>query len=138
MKLVDGLLTKSGRPVIPPTLRRLIVTEMQNIAHFGTDKVYQLLKDRYYWPNMYNYIKVFSQGCETCQQPKCDSSPPKAPLSPMYIPHAPMQFVSIDIAYLPKDHQGYQYILLIGGVFSKFVSAVPLKDQTAPSIVDTF
>ena len=127
LRLVDGLLTKSDRPVILPTLRTLIVAEMYNIAHFGTDKVYQLLKDRCYWPTMYNYIKIFSQGCETCQKTTCDSSPPKAPLAPMYIPHAPMQFVSIDIAYLPKYHQGYHYILLIGDVFSKFISVVPLK-----------
>ena len=103
LRLVGGLLTKSGRPVIPPSLRKLIVTKMHNVAHFGTDKVYQLLKDRYYWPNMYNYIKAFSEGCETCQKTKCDSSPPKAPLVPMYIPQAPMQFVAIDIAFLPKD-----------------------------------
>jgi len=49
-----------------------------------------------------------------------------------------MQFVAIDIAFLPKDQQGYQYILLIGDIFSKFVSAVPLREQTAQSIVDAF
>ena len=138
LRLIDGLLTKSGRPVIPPSLRKIVVTEIHNVAHFGTDKVYQLLKDRYYWPNMYNYIKAFSKGCETCQKTKCDSSPPKAPLVPMYIPQAPTQFVAIDFAFLPKDQQGYQYMLLIGDVFSKFISAIPLKEQTATSIVDAF
>ena len=136
LRIEDGVLTKSGRPVIPPSLRKLIVTEIHNLAHFGTDKVYALLKDRYYWPSMYNYIKVFSKGCETCQKTKSDTSPPKAPLVQMYIPQAPMEFVSIDIAYLPKDTNGYQYILLIGDVFSKFINAVPLKDQTAQVIVD--
>ena len=136
LRVCDSILTKSGRPIIPPSLRKLIVTEYHNIAHFGTDKVYSLLKDRYYWPSMYNYIKLFSQGCETCQKTKCTTSPPKAPLVPMFIPNAPMQFLSIDIAYLPKDNNGYQYLLLIGDIFSKFVQAVPLKDQTAPKIVD--
>ena len=56
----------------------------------------------------------------------------------MYIPQAPMQFVATGIAFLPKDQQGYQYIWLIGDVFSKFVSAVPLREQTAKSIVDAF
>ena len=138
LHVCDGILTKSGRPIIPPSLRKLIVTEYHNIAHFGTDKVYSLLKDRYYWPSMYNYIKLFSQGCEACQKTKCTTSPPKAPLVPMFIPNAPMQLLSIDIAYLPKDNNGYQYLLLIGDIFSKFVHAVPLKDQTAPKIVDAF
>ena len=136
LRICDGILTKSGRPIIPPSLRKLIVTEYHNVAHFGTNKVYSLLKDRYYWPSMYNYIKSFSQGCETCQKTKLTTSPPKAPLVSMFIPKAPMQFISIDLAYLPKDDMGYQYFLLIGDIFSKFVQAVPLKDQTAPTIVD--
>ncbi len=60
LRLVDGVFTKSGRPVIPPTLLKLVVAEMHNVAHLGTDKVYALLKDRYYWPSMYNYIKEFT------------------------------------------------------------------------------
>ena len=47
-----------------------------------------------------------------------------------------MQFISIDIAYLPKDNGGYQYMLLIGDVFSKFITGVPLKDKTAPVIAN--
>lgn len=136
LRVEEGLLTKSGRPVIPPSLRKIIVKEYHNIAHFGIDKIYSLLKDRFYWPNMYAYVQSFISSCETCQRTKCDTAPPKAPMVEMFIPSAPMQFISLDIAYLPRDNSGYQYILLIGDIFSKFISAVPLKDQTAPIIVD--
>ena len=54
----------------------------------------------------------------------------------MAIPEAPMQFISLDIAFMPKDHQGFQYFLIIGDIFSKYLTAVPLKDQTAPVIAD--
>ena len=136
LRVCDGKLTKSGRTIIPPSLQKLIVTEYHNVADFRTDKIYSLLKDRYYWPGMYNYIKLFSQDCQTCQKTKCATSPPKASLVPIFIPNAPKQILSIDIAYLPKDNKGYQYLLLIGDIFSKFVQALPLKDQTAPKIVD--
>ena len=46
-----------------------------------------------------------------------------------------MQFISIVIAYLPTDSHSYQYILLIGDLFSNFITTVPMEDQTAPSIV---
>ena len=85
---------------------------------------------------MFDYIKSFILCCETCQRTKCNTRPPKAPLTDMFIPNAPMQFISIDIGYLPKDNHGYQYILLIGDIFSKFVQIIPLKDQTAPVIID--
>ena len=47
-----------------------------------------------------------------------------------------MDFICIDIAYLEQDPDDYKYILLIGCVFSMFITAVPLKNQTAPTIVD--
>ena len=47
-----------------------------------------------------------------------------------------MQFICIDIAYLEEDPDGYKYILLIGCVFSKFIAAIHLKDQTATVIID--
>ena len=54
----------------------------------------------------------------------------------MAIPEAPMQFIAIDIAFMPKDNHGFQYFLLIGDVFSKYIEAVPLKDQMAPTIAN--
>ena len=47
-----------------------------------------------------------------------------------------MQFISIDNAYLPKDEMGYQYFPIISIIFSKFVQATPVKEQTAPTILD--
>ena len=47
-----------------------------------------------------------------------------------------MQFVSFDIAYLPKDFLGYRYILMIGDIFSKYIELVPLKKQTAVDIAN--
>ena len=85
---------------------------------------------------MYVYIRSFISSCETCQCTKCSTAPPKAPLIEMFSLSAPMQFVSLDIAYLPRDNMGYQYILLIGDVLSKYIVAIPLKGQTAPVIVD--
>ncbi len=40
----QGILTKSGRPVIPPSLRQIIVSEYHKTAHFGTDKFMLLSK----------------------------------------------------------------------------------------------
>jgi len=134
LRIDDDILTKSGRPVLPQSQRKLIVSEYHNFAHLGTNRVYDLLKQRFYWPNMYNYIQSFTLHCQTCQKSKCDTRPPKAPLLPMFVPNAPMQFLSLDIGYLPKDDSGYQYILLIGDVFSKYIDAIPLKDQTASTI----
>ena len=134
LRIEDDVLTKSGRPVLPASLRRLVVSKFHEIGHFGTEKLHALIKDRFYWPNMFAYLRKFVQSCHICQQTKSDHQTPKAPLLPLFEPDAPMQLVSIDLATLPEDDNGYKYILLIGDVFSKYIEGVPLQNQSAPTV----
>ena len=106
LRIVNNILTKSGRPVVPPSLKNFIVSEVHCAAHFGTERTYLFLKDGFFWPNMYGYVKNFVSQCLICQQTKSDASPPKVPLTPMATPEAPMEFLSSDIAYMPPDQRG--------------------------------
>ena len=136
LRIENDLLTKSGRPIVPASMRKFVVSKIHNTTHVGTDKTYAILKDRFFWPNMYGFVRNFISQCSICQQTKCHSRPPKAPLVPLAVPDAPMHFISLDIAFMPKDHHGFQYFLLIGDIFSKYIATVPLKDQTASTIVN--
>ena len=49
-----------------------------------------------------------------------------------------MQFISIDIAHMPVDDDGYQYLLMMGDIFSKYIELAALRDQTAISVVQSF
>ena len=135
LRIENDLFTKSGRSILPASLRKFIVHEFHSTAHFGSDKIYAQLKQRYYWPNVYGYISLFIKSCTIWQQVKCHTSPAKTPLIPVVIPDAPLQFFSLDIAYMPLDNHGYQFVLSIGDIFSKFIQAVALKGQTSYSIV---
>ena len=46
-----------------------------------------------------------------------------------------MQFITIDVAHMINDGDGFKYLLMIGCIFSKFIEAVGMHDQTAPTIV---
>ena len=107
LRIENGLLTKAGRPIIPPKLPKYVADMYHSNAHFGTDKTYQLVKERYFWPSMYKYIKTFVTSCSACGATKCDTAPGKAPLLPLAIPEALMQFISIDIATRPVDDDSY-------------------------------
>ena len=140
LRLEHHILTKSGRPIIPASMYQYIISEYHQggdiKSHFGIEKTYETIKSRFYWPNMYHHIQNYIASCHICQQCKTNSQKPKAPLIPLIAPDKPMQFICIDIAYLEEDPDGYKYILLIGCVFSKFIAAIPLKDQTATVIID--
>ena len=46
LRIEDGILTKSGRPVVPPTLRKYVVSEYHSASHFADEKLYKLLQAR--------------------------------------------------------------------------------------------
>ena len=136
LRLVNGILTKSGRPIIPVSMRDYLITEYHRMGHFGVEKLYNLLQQRFYWPNMYRTVANYLSDCDICNQCKADVNPPMAPLIPIFVPLAPLELVCIDIAHLPETKRGFKYILLIGDVFSKCIEAVPMKNQLAETICD--
>ena len=44
----------------------------------------------------------------------------------------------MDVVHMPIDNDGYQYALVIGDMFSKYIQAVPMRDLTAKTIVAAF
>ena len=56
LRIEDNVLTKSGRPILPASMRRFVTLAIHEMAHFGTDKTYALLRDRFYWPNIYKFV----------------------------------------------------------------------------------
>ena len=134
LRIQNGILTKNGRPVIPPSLRQYVVAEYHKLGHFGIEKLYSQMKERFYWPKMYTYLTNYLAECDTCSRCKVDPKTPKAPLVPLYDPQAPLEFISLDVAHFPTTKTGSKYILLIGDVFSKYVEATPMPDQKAETI----
>ena len=123
LRVENDILTKSGRPVIPSSMQQMLVEEYHHLghvkSHFGVEKTYHHLKSRFYWPNMFATVRNVLAGCKTCQQCKTDPKQPKAPLVPLITPTRPMEFVSIDIAHMEPDEDGFQYILLIRCVLGR-------------------
>jgi hypothetical protein len=37
-------------------------------AHLGIETTYDKVKERYYWPKMYDDIKLYIESCDNCQK----------------------------------------------------------------------
>ena len=117
-------------------MQNFVTDEIHKNDHFGVEKMYLLLKKRFYWPNMFQFHQNYISQCKVCAQCKADRINPKAPLVPLVVAECPMEFICIDVAHMEPDAEGFKYLLLIGDIFSKYVDAVPLKDQKATSIIN--
>ena len=85
-----GLLYKS-RLCVPNDmdLRKKILCESQNTVftmHPGGNKMYQDMKQYYWWGGMKNDIYEYVSKCLTCQQVKAERQVPSGLLNPLPIP----------------------------------------------------
>ena len=57
------------RLYIPELLRVHVVQQYHDdLGHRGIDKVYGLIRLKYYWPNLYKDLYEYVSSCVTCQQ----------------------------------------------------------------------
>ncbi|GBB94649.1 hypothetical protein RclHR1_23990003 [Rhizophagus clarus] len=62
-------------------------------AHFAVDTMFNKIKDRYYWPQMYENIREYVRSCDSCQ--RRGKSKANQLLHPIAV-HGPFYQVGID------------------------------------------
>ena len=59
MFLQDDLVVKSGRILVPNSLKYQITRDFHEQDHWGTENTYKNIAAKYYWPNMKRYVKEY-------------------------------------------------------------------------------
>ena len=121
---------------LPKLLRNDILLSFHDTAHFGVDKTFYTIKQFYYWPKMYQDVKVYVMSCTSCQINKRDYNFKPAPLKEMPIPSEPWEVVHVDIITVAKESKGYKYVLSVICAFSKYAIFLPLHTQNAEEIAE--
>ena len=129
----DKQLFKNGRKCIAKKEDRIkLLTEFHDskaALHPGIQRTYEQLSQYYFWPDMFNMVKLYVQTCDKCQRIKHHNQPLERELQPLEIPTKPWQSVSLDfITHLPTTTQGNNSILVVVDRFSKMAHFIPTKD----------
>ena len=141
----NGLLyrvTKVGEEVIeqllvpkPYILKVLYLAHTHVLgAHLGTEKTYDRILGRFYWPGVKKAVQDYCRQCGECQR-----TSPKVtyhnPLIPLPIIETPFSRIAMDIVGpLPKSSRGHRYILVILDYATRYPEAVPLRSATARAV----
>lgn len=102
-------------------------------GHGGFTKTLSAITSHYTWRGIGRDVKHFVKHCPTCAVNKSSTQKPGGLLQPLEPPSAKMQCVSMDfITALPSSH-GYNAILTITDLFTKYVFLVPcnMEDNAA-------
>ena len=79
-------------------------------------------------------VQRYCQQCTTYQQAKLPN-PNRAPMCNISI-GKPWEMLAADILEVPVSRQNHCYLLVVMNYFTKWVEAIPLRDQTATSITE--
>jgi len=96
--------------------------------HPGSTKMYQDLKERYWWYGMKRDIAAHVAICDVCQRVKAEHQRPAGLLQPLKIPEWKWEKIGIDfIVGLPRTKDSYDSIWVIVDRLTKVTHFIPVK-----------
>ena len=123
------------RLCIPEHLRQAIIVEFHDqLGHQGMDKVYDNVRLKYYWPNLYKYIHEYVSRCVTCQQHSQQNT--KASVEIPDIPPYPFSVIAMDTSGpYPLSRSGNRFIVAFIDLYSGYPEAFAVPDKSAETVV---
>jgi hypothetical protein len=105
-------------------LRQQILKEAHESAysiHPGGTKMYQDLRETFWWPGMKNDIAYYVACCDTCNKVKAEHQKPAGLLQPLPVPHWKWDDICMDfIMGLPKSTRGNDAIWVVVDTLKKW------------------
>nr|CAB3502861.1 unnamed protein product [Digitaria exilis] len=129
----QGVLWFGHRLMVPKNteLRRKIMDEAhlsKFSIHPGSTKMYQDLKQNFWWTRMKREIATYVSECDTCQRVKARHLKVAGTLQPLPIPSWKWEDISMDfIVGLPRTPQGHDSIWVIVDRLTKTAHFIPVN-----------
>jgi hypothetical protein len=142
----DGTLFFKGRLVVPTKISKTRFKVMEEAhdtplsIHPGSTKMYQDIRQKYWWPIMKQDIAQYVAECDVCRRIKTEHQRPAVTLQPLAIPEWKWDKVEMDfITGFPRSQKGHDAILVVIDRFSKVAHFLPVKKTiTASQLADLY
>ena len=103
-------------------------------AHASKEQMFNKMKERYYWPQMFEDIKNYVLTCDPCQ--RRGKAKRNEPLHPIPV-EKPFHQIGIDyVGPLNRTKNGNRYIIVAMDYLTKWPEAKPVKEATAKETVE--
>ena len=123
---------------LPQELRNDVLRSHHDLtAHLGLARVYADIRQKYYFPGMYETTEKYIKSCEKCQINKRDTNYRNAPLHPLPICGVFERWHVDVLSSLPVSSNGFDKVLVAIDSFSHWPEVLPVKDQTALCLAET-
>ncbi len=134
-------LDESPQKVVPASLRHRVLYLAHNPilqGHPRTTKMYDSLRQSFYWPMMFADVDHYVSKCTSCARSRGTPFKHQHPLK-LFPATQPLDEIAMDlIGPLPKTSNGKRHILVITDRYSKLSRAIPMAKTTAPHVAAVF
>ena len=129
-RLINNKLHKKYREnflYVPRINERVKVLEETHNGHghFGRDATFERIRNKYWWPNVYQSVKDYLKNCHLCQIFD-RAKPPQGPIFPLQINSLFERFGLDFVGPLPMSKAGNKYLL----VCTKYYTRWPIVKAT--------
>ena len=118
-------------PVISAGERPALIKKYhETLGHLSSKTVLDIMRKRYWWPDLRTDVYSFSSSCQECELIRRDHLSPRAPLHPIPPTPLPFQKWGMDfIERLPQTRKGNRHIITAIDYATRWVvaRAVPQK-----------
>ena len=140
----SGFLVRNGRlfkrrkndieaEVVLDEARQEVILESvhEKAGHRGRDACLSHLRDRFWWPQLFESVVKHIRSCDQCQrrQVRTEAEPSRPT-----VPSRLFQKVGVDLVHLGEGGGSYKYLIVARDDLSNWVEAKELKNKTAKSI----
>ena len=140
-----GVVYFEDRLVVPKNqhLRQLILKEAHEsplTIHPGSTKMYQDLRQRFWWTRMKREIAQYIANCDVCRRVKAEHQRPAGTLQPLAIPEWKWDKIGMDfITGFPRTKRGNNAIFVVVDRLSKVAHFLPVRESiTASQLADLY
>jgi hypothetical protein len=102
-------------------------------AHLGIKRTLNKTKNRFYWPNINEFVELYIKSCKLCQMRKRSKQRPVSLMQPIIVGHVFEQLAIDHVGKLPKSN-GFQYIIVLTDTFSKYAVCKPVAKSNAKTV----
>ncbi|XP_049332090.1 uncharacterized protein LOC111196705 [Astyanax mexicanus] len=119
--------------VLPEELREMVMKSLHDdMGHLGLERTLDLLRARFYWPQMASDVERKLKTCSRCVLRKAPAER-AAPLVNIKATR-PLELVCMDFLSLEPDRSNTKDILVITDYFTKYAVAIPTPNQKARTV----
>ena len=135
MTVKDGVLLKGVRMVVPGCIQQEVVEAIHQAEHLGVEKTLSRVSSQFFSHGLPACVRSVCAQCAVCSANKRSYQPEVEMQSYEIGDLAPRKTVAMDVGTLPWSSSGYRYFLVVVDAFSRYAEFIPMKDQTADSVL---